>query len=104
MTFLCLFSEGFVGIACRSDKDCANWLGTCGSGGFCNLPALSTLEDQYLHCYINQMSSTLEDYLRREVLSKELDEVSKTSPEFFEALRLAASEGPLLISLFFLFP
>ena len=96
-----------MGMVCHSDEDCSNWLGTCGSGGFCNLPPLSTLEDEYLNCYINQMSSVLEDYLRREVLSKELETVSKTSPEFFEALRLAASEGPLLFSLsslFSLFP
>ena len=94
-----------MGIACQSDDECTDWVGTCGSGGFCDLPPLSIIEDQYLNCYINQMSSVIEDYLRREVLGGEVDGVPKTSPVFFDALRLAASEGfPSFIqSSFFLF-
>ena len=88
---------------CRSDTDCADWVGTCGSGGFCDLPTLSVVEDQYLNCYIDQMSSVLEDYLRREVLGGELEDAPKTSSEFFDALRLAASEGTFSFSPHFLF-
>ena len=88
-------------MACHSDDDCSNWVGTCGSRGYCDLPSLSILENQYLNCYIDQMSSVLEDYLRREVLGEELEAVPKTSPVFFDALRLAASEGALLFSFFF---
>ena len=88
-----------MGMSCRTDDDCSNWLGTCGSRGYCDLPSLSTIEDQYLNCYINEMSSALEDYLRREVLVEEVGDVPKTSPVFFDALRLAASEGDFLLSL-----
>ena len=88
-------------MTCDSDEDCTNWLGTCGSTGYCDLPTLSVVEDQYLTCYINRMSSVTEDYLRREVLGRELENAPKSSPEFYDAVRLAASEGKFFILFIF---
>ena len=49
------------------------------------------MEDAFLHCYIDRMGSSLEDYLRRTVLPPSLDNYTKDSQTFFEKLKKAAS-------------
>ena len=57
----------------------------------CALPPLSSVGDSYLKCYLSKMSSSTEYYIRHSVLPDPLSSFSRDSPEFFSAVRLAAS-------------
>lgn len=88
----------YDGLDCVSDNDCDTlqpayplFNTTCNrSEKKCRLPPLDTVETAFLACYIKEMSSFTEDYIRRSVLSEQAANAPRDSPEFFSALREAA--------------
>ena len=57
----------------------------------CALSNLSDVSNAYLNCYLTRMSSSTEYYIRHTILSDPLEAYSRDSPEFFAAVRIAAS-------------
>ena len=84
--------DDFKGIDCVADFECEEWSGRCNhQTKKCMLETTSEVEDAYLECYISKMSSSLEEYLRLNVLPPEVAEsASRDSEEFFLALKVAA--------------
>ena len=60
--FICfLFSENFLGVPCSSDGECAYLSTTCNIGaGVCNVKPLAELEVNYVKCYLERISSSIE--------------------------------------------
>lgn len=57
------------------------------------MPSLSVVEEQFVRCYIDRMSSITEDYIRRRVLPERLGSVDKDSEEFYLAIREMARDA-----------
>lgn len=90
----------YEGIPCSIDSDCGSFLGICDMiHNVCSLPSLSVVEDAFLNCYISRMSTSTEYYIRHNVLTDPLSNISKNSKEFFDAVRLAASQPDCVNSL-----
>jgi glutamate mutase epsilon subunit len=74
------------------DEDCDQYLGRCDmSRGVCALPSLAEMENSYLKCYLAEMSSSTEYYIRHQVLADSLQGFPRNSSEFFFAVRQAAA-------------
>jgi len=83
-----VFGGGFTGVQCSVDEDCA--FSKCDrKWGRCALPSAQEVEDVYLQCYIDNMPSFTEEYIRDFVLNESLPE--RSSPLFFEAMKEAAA-------------
>ena len=91
-------ADMYDGIDCISDDDCQKLKSahpsfeiTCNrSTKKCRLPSLASVETAFLTCFIKEMSSFTEDYIRRNVLDESTINSPRYSPEFFSALREAA--------------
>ena len=54
-------SENFLGIPCSSDGECEYLSTTCNMGvGVCNVKPLAELEMDYVECYLERISSSVE--------------------------------------------
>ena len=83
-------TDKFEGIDCIADSDCEQWSGKCNhQTKKCVLGTTPEVEDAYLRCYISQITSSLEDYLRLNVLSS--SSAPLDSEEFFLGLKSAAT-------------
>ena len=77
-------------LQCSQDSECSS--GVCNRFlGVCHLSDYEEVEEAMLKCYISNMSSLTEDYLRENILSKELVAFSRGSPEFFAAVKASAT-------------
>ena len=108
-------SDRFDGPSCLQDSDCDGWGGRCNfDTGICALgrlddvcacfllsvklisfltppppPPLTKMEDTFLLCFIANMSTSLEMYIRETEFIK--SDVPRDSPEFFIRVKRAAS-------------
>ena len=74
------------------DSQCEQWSGRCNHQTHkCELATTSEVEDAYLRCYISKMSSSLEEYLRLNVLPPVATSEPGDSEAFFVGLKSAAS-------------
>ena len=75
-----------------ADFECGEWSGRCNhQTKKCVLgETTSEVEDAYLQCYISKMSSSLEEYLRVNILPPEVESAPRDSEEFFLGLKSAA--------------
>ena len=88
----------YDGVDCISDYDCEklksaypSFEATCNrSTKKCRLPPLSSVETVFLTCFIQEMSSFTEAYIRRNVVVESATNAPRYSSEFFHALREAA--------------
>ena len=85
-------TENFEGIDCVADFECEQWSGRCNhQNKKCMLGGTtSQVEDAYLQCYISKMSSSLEEYLRVNVLPPEAASQPRDSEGFFLGLKSVA--------------
>jgi len=98
------FGGQFRGIPCSEDSECDSLRGICYQN-YCVVSPLEEFEDQFLACYIRKMSSSTESFLKANILPPKVADFPKTSPEFYEALKEAATvrdcvnpENPLEIA------
>ena len=85
-------SGKFDGANCATDSECDQWSGNCNHlTGKCELGTTPEVEDAYLRCYISEISSSLEEYLRLNVLPPEAASAPRDSEEFFLGLKSAAT-------------
>ena len=55
------FADLFQGVPCSSDGECAYLSTTCNMGaGVCNVKPLAEVEADYVHCYLDTISSSVE--------------------------------------------
>jgi hypothetical protein len=57
----------------------------------CALPPLAEVENAYLECYLEKMSSSTEYYVRYQILPNPMESAARNSSEFFLAVRAAAA-------------
>jgi len=92
----CFFEVGlgerFNGIDCLTDFQCDSYGGKCNhETQKCVIGSTHHVDDAYLRCYIGKMSSSLEEYLRVNVLPSSVASRPSGSEEFFMALKEAAT-------------
>ena len=90
--FFCMLTDDFEGIDCVADFQCEQWFGRCNhQTKKCVLgKTTSEVEDDYLQCYISRMSSSLEEYLRLNVLPADTASAPSDSEIFFLGLKSAS--------------
>mmetsp|Transcript_40661 Transcript_40661/g.56506 ORF Transcript_40661/g.56506 Transcript_40661/m.56506 type:complete len:1260 (+) Transcript_40661:1007-4786(+) len=81
------FGDRFNGNRCVVDSDCDRWSGRCNyDTGLCASLPINEMEDRFLRSFINTMSSSLEEYIRRNAFPPGFTE-PRDSPLFFEMLK-----------------
>ena len=85
-------TDSFEGIDCVADFQCEQWSGQCNhQTQKCVIGTLPEVEDAFLQCYLSKMGSSLEEYLRLNVLPPEATSAPLHSTEFFMGLKSAAT-------------
>eukprot|EP00008_Paramoeba_atlantica_P005753 CAMPEP_0201477102 /NCGR_PEP_ID=MMETSP0151_2-20130828/2207_1 /ASSEMBLY_ACC=CAM_ASM_000257 /TAXON_ID=200890 /ORGANISM="Paramoeba atlantica, Strain 621/1 / CCAP 1560/9" /LENGTH=1240 /DNA_ID=CAMNT_0047857721 /DNA_START=22 /DNA_END=3740 /DNA_ORIENTATION=+ len=86
------FGDRFDGNSCVVDSDCDQWSGICDlETGLCASLPIEEIEDRFLNCFINTMSSSLEEHIRLNAFPAGFTE-PRDSPLFFEMLKQVSSK------------